>query len=143
MSARHIKDAAEFKALLKDTRFVVTDFYADWCGPCKAIAPFYEKLAAEHSLAGQLAFAKVNVDNVPEVAQEYSVTAMPTFMFFANGSPAAVEVTPEIKSGAVVQGPNGIDLIRGADPRALTAVSAKLGELAKAHAARAAAAAAA
>jgi len=130
MSVSRVANGKEFKDLLAENQFVVADFYADWCGPCKVIAPLYEKLAAEHGLAGQLAFAKINVDNIPEIAAEYSISAMPTFMFFASGSPAAVKISGPLGNAAVL-GPNGVDYIRGADPRALTAVVAKLGEIAK------------
>lgn len=95
--------------------YVVADFYADWCGPCKAIAPSYEQLAKKHSLPDYLAFTKVNVDNVQQVAAEYGVSAMPTFMFFKNGKQVAV---------------NGQALIRGADVRSLNGAAEKLGKLA-------------
>ena len=61
------------------------DFYADWCGPCKAIAPIYEQLSAQLSRPGTLAFTKVNVDNQKQIAQTYNITAMPTFMVFKSG----------------------------------------------------------
>jgi len=125
-----VNSMQELQTLFGDNQFVVADFYASWCPPCKAIAPLYEKLAGEHGVTGGLAFAKVNVDDVPEVAREYSVTAMPTFMFFKNGKPVAVDAA--VTSSGAQKGPNGIDLIKGADPRALTACIAKLGELAKA-----------
>ena len=62
-------------------RAVFVDFYADWCGPCKAIAPTYQELSNLYSHA---VFLKVNVDELDEVAQKYGVTAMPTFMSFHN-----------------------------------------------------------
>jgi len=118
----------ELTKLLDENKFVVLDFHASWCPPCKAIAPLYEKLATEHAASGTLAFAKVNVDDVPEVAQKYSVSAMPTFMFFAAGHPAAVDAKVAA-SPALQMGPNGVDLIKGADPRSLTAVVKRLAEL--------------
>jgi thioredoxin 1 len=53
----------------------VVDFYADWCGPCKKIAPYVHKKTQEFGLA----LAKVNVDNAPDVSAEYKIQAMPTF----------------------------------------------------------------
>jgi thioredoxin 1 len=98
---------------LSSTTNVVVDFYADWCPPCRAIAPVFSKLADSHAVGGQLAFAKVNVDHVNDVAKRYDISAMPTFVFFENGKPRPVAVKGS-KDGLV-------DRIRGADPKALTA----------------------
>ncbi|RDW63656.1 hypothetical protein BP6252_11201 [Coleophoma cylindrospora] len=117
-----ITKAAELDALLSSTTNVVVDFYADWCPPCRAIAPVFSKLADSHAVSGQLAFAKVNVDHVKDVAGRYTVTAMPTFVFFEKGKPTPVKA----------QGVNdGDDRIRGANPKALTAVVLALAKAAK------------
>jgi thiol-disulfide isomerase/thioredoxin len=52
-----------------------TVVYADWCGPCKAIAPVYEQLSKTYSKAGKIAFVKVNTDELPDVARKYEITA--------------------------------------------------------------------
>lgn len=62
---------------------VVVDVYADWCGPCRALAPLLEQLA-EH-FADRLRFAKVNLDQEPEIAAAYGVQAVPTLLFFRDG----------------------------------------------------------
>lgn len=80
-----VESAAHFSALLSSTRIVVADFYADWCGPCRAIAPVYEQLSQQLSRPGAIAFAKVNVDEQKQIAQTYGITAMPTFMIFKAG----------------------------------------------------------
>ncbi|KAI1822743.1 thioredoxin-like protein [Xylaria intraflava] len=113
---QHITSSAELAALFSSTTYVALDFYADWCPPCKAIAPMYEKLATSHGIDGVLAFAKVNVDHVQDVAATHGVTAMPTFMFFKEGRQVAV---------------NGQKMIQGADPKSLSAAAEKLGGLAK------------
>ena len=62
---------------------VLVDFYADWCGPCKMIAPVLDELATE--LEGTAKIVKVNVDNCPAVAAEYKVMSIPTLILFKNG----------------------------------------------------------
>lgn len=62
---------------------VLVDFYADWCGPCKMMAPVVEKLAEE--LAGQVKVGKVNVDEEPALAQRYRVVSIPTFLILKGG----------------------------------------------------------
>lgn len=119
---KHIASAAELDTVMSNNTYVVVDFYADWCGPCKAIAPSYAALAKQHSITGVLAFAKVNVDHARDAAARYRVSAMPTFMFFKEGKQVAV---------------NGQAMIQGADPRSLSAAAEKLGGLAKKRAASA------
>ncbi|KAJ4414995.1 hypothetical protein N0V85_002903 [Neurospora sp. IMI 360204] len=119
---KHINSAQEFATLLSTTQYVVADFYADWCGPCKAIAPMYAQFAKTFSIPNFLAFAKINVDSVQQVAQHYRVSAMPTFLFFKNGKQVAV---------------NGSVMIQGADANSLRAAAEKMGRLAKEKAAAA------
>jgi len=62
---------------------VLVDFWAPWCGPCKALGPTVEKLADEY--AGKLTVAKINVDESPEIAARYSIMSIPTLLFFVKG----------------------------------------------------------
>ncbi|KAK8045023.1 hypothetical protein PG993_005047 [Apiospora rasikravindrae] len=92
-----IKSMAELNELFKTTTYVVIDFYADWCGPCKTIAPELERMAKQHSLPGLLAIAKVNVDHALDVARQYNISAMPTFLCFKEGRQVAVNGHPYIQ----------------------------------------------
>ena len=65
---------------------VLVDFYAPWCGPCKMLAPFLEQLAGEFN--GKVKFAKLNVDDAPELSGRYGITGVPTLMLFRGGKAA-------------------------------------------------------
>jgi len=106
MGVHNLASKAEFNAALSDNDVVVLDAFATWCGPCKVIAPQVVKFSETYTSAH---FVKLDVDEVPDVAQELGIRAMPTFMLFKAGE----------KVGEVV----------GADPRALlAAIKTAVGE---------------
>ncbi len=72
-----------FGDAVKSNKLLVVDCYADWCGPCRMIAPIVEDLANEY--AGRVAFAKVDVDQSPDVSRQFHVSSIPTLLFFKNG----------------------------------------------------------
>ena len=69
---------------------VVVDFWASWCGPCRMLSPLVDELAAEY--AGRIKFGKVNVDEQPRLAMNYSVQSIPTVLFFKNGKPVDMSI---------------------------------------------------
>ena len=75
---------AELKAALAEAgdKLVVVDFFAEWCGPCKMIAPMLQEMSEQMS---NVVFLKVDVDQNEEAAAEYNISAMPTFIFFKGG----------------------------------------------------------
>ena len=75
--------------VLKSEKPVLVDFYADWCGPCKAMAPVVEELAEEY--AGKVKVGKINVDNAMDIATKYRIMSIPTFMVF-KGSEAVAKM---------------------------------------------------
>jgi thioredoxin 1 len=79
----HVTDAAFEKTVLQSPTPVIVDFWAPWCGPCKAIAPMLDKIASEY--ADKVVVAKVNTDDNPEWAMKYGVQGIPTMLFVADG----------------------------------------------------------
>jgi thioredoxin len=76
-------DDEVFEEWLEDEPLFLVDFYADWCGPCKAVAPVVER-AAKH-YAGRITFGKLNIDYSPESAARYGVRSIPTMILFRDG----------------------------------------------------------
>ncbi len=77
---------SEFQELvLESDTPVLVDFWADWCAPCKMIAPIVEELSEEYD--GKIAFAKVDVDSSPQTAMQYGIRSIPTLLVFKDGSP--------------------------------------------------------
>jgi thioredoxin 1 len=82
----HVTDANFEQEVLKSDKPVLVDFWAPWCGPCKAIAPVIEELANEY--AGRLKVVKINVDDNPQTPQQYNVRGIPNLLIIKGGQVA-------------------------------------------------------
>ena len=86
-----------FDSVIKDAQTpVLVDFWAEWCGPCKMIAPVLEELATEY--AGRLTIAKLNVDDHREATEKFNIRGIPTLILFKNGEPEVTKVGALTKS---------------------------------------------
>jgi thioredoxin 1 len=92
----HVTDGSFEQDVLRSSEPVVVDFWAEWCGPCHAIAPALEELATE--LDGKVTIAKLNIDENPQTAIRYGVRSIPTLIMFKNGEPMAMQVGAAPKS---------------------------------------------
>lgn len=85
-----VTDASFEQDVLKSDVPVLVDFWAEWCGPCRMIAPILEQIAGE--TAGKLKIVKLNVDENPGTSPKYGIRGIPTLILFKNGQPAATQV---------------------------------------------------
>ncbi|KAK0701972.1 thioredoxin-like protein [Lasiosphaeria miniovina] len=86
MTVHIIETASQFKeTIAREKGLVVVDAFATWCGPCKAIAPVISKWSNLDEYKDKVHFTKFDVDELPELAQELGIRAMPTFVFFKDG----------------------------------------------------------
>jgi thioredoxin 1 len=93
---KHVSDGSFDADVLKSDRPVLVDYWAEWCGPCKMIAPILEEVAKEY--AGRLTIAKLNVDENNDVPGKYGIRGIPTLMLFKDGKAAATKVGALSKS---------------------------------------------
>ena len=91
MAVSKVSDADFEAQVLKSDKPVVVDFWAEWCGPCRLIAPALEEIAAG-SLNGKVKIVKLNVDENPATAAKYGIMSIPTLMLFKNGELASRQV---------------------------------------------------
>ena len=105
MVASQVSDTTFDQEVLKSAEPVLVDFFAEWCGPCKAMAPALEQLAAE--MQGKVKVVKVDVDQNPGITAKYAIRAMPTLMVFKGGEVAGQHV------GALVQKKKLEDWVNG------------------------------
>jgi thioredoxin len=81
--------------VLQSEQPVIVDFWAEWCGPCRAVSPILEQIAEER--ADELRVVKVNIDEEPELQQRYGILSIPTILLFRGGEPAAAAIGAQPK----------------------------------------------
>ena len=86
----HVSDAAFEQEVLKSDTPVLLDFWAEWCGPCKAIAPVLDELAKQYE--GKLRVVKINIDQNQQTPRTYGVRGIPTLMMFKNSKVEATQI---------------------------------------------------
>ena len=93
---KHISDATFDAEVLKSTKPVLVDYWAEWCGPCKMIAPILDEVAKDYN--GKLKVAKLNIDENQETPAKYGIRGIPTLMLFKGGNIEATKVGALSKS---------------------------------------------
>ena len=92
----HLSDAGFEQDVLESAKPVLVDYWAEWCGPCKMIAPILEDIAEEYD--GRVTIAKLNIDENPATPPKYGIRGIPTLMLFRNGAVEATKVGALSKS---------------------------------------------
>ena len=83
-------DSAAFRTALAEGKTLVVDFWAEWCGPCRMVAPIIDELAAEYE--GRVLIGKMDVDNNNDVVAQFGIRNIPTIIFFKDGKPVDKQV---------------------------------------------------
>lgn len=95
---QRINTATEFDSILKNNDFVIAEFSADWCHPCKITDPIFEKFSEEFR---SITFLKIDIEKIEVLANRYNINEMPAFLYFKNGKELARHAGSRVKTGRV------------------------------------------
>ena len=95
----YVTDDTFESEVLQSQQPVLVDYWAEWCGPCKMIAPILDVIAKDY--AGKLKVAKVNIDDNPKLEEQYEIMTLPTLLLFKDGQPGEKLVAPDSKTKIV------------------------------------------
>jgi thioredoxin 1 len=93
--AHNVTESTFEQEVLQSEVAVLVDFWAEWCGPCHAVAPVLDRIASERE--GELKLVKVNIDEEQGIAQRYGIASIPTMVLFKDGQPAAAAIGAQPK----------------------------------------------
>ena len=99
MATKNVTDDNFDTEVIKSTKLILVDFWAEWCGPCKQIAPVLEKISED--MKDQIMVAKHNIDSEPNTPTKYGVRGIPTMLLFKNGELKATKVGATTESNIV------------------------------------------